>query len=162
MSSNPNNPRPISTIQPLIKSTYSLKLKTPLTFPSDSPVTKQSYKDECDINTIMARYQSTGEMPILNQRAPQYLDVSQIDFQEAQQFIAGAQTLFNELPSALRNRFDNDPGLFLDFCSNENNRPEMAELGLLRPETERLIPIPTSTPQTSPAATTSPQVTPTT
>jgi len=134
MSYQPNNSRPISTIQPLIKSTYSQKQRVSISFPADSPHTKQEFKDECDINILMSRYQSTGQLPIINERAPQYLDVTGIDYQTLMEFVAGANTLFNELPSRIRERFSNDPAQFLDFCSNENNRPEMAEMGLLRPD----------------------------
>lgn len=116
-------------------SQYSKKLRVQISFPEDSPFTKQSFAEECDINTIMARYMSTGELPELDQRAPQYLDVSAgIDFQESMEFIAGAKTLFNELPSELRGRFENDPRQFLDFVGDPKNRTEMADLGLLSPE----------------------------
>ena len=40
------------------------------------------------------------------------------------------------LPSSLRSRFGNDPAAYLDFVSNEENKPEMAKLGLLTPEAE--------------------------
>jgi len=117
----------------IFQTAYGKKNRVSLTFPENSRWTKQSFKDECDINNVMARYLSTGEMPVLNQQAPQYLDVSGIEYQSAMEFVAGAQTLFQELPSHVRNRFQNDPGAFLDFCSNEKNREEMAEMGLLRP-----------------------------
>jgi phage internal scaffolding protein len=49
-------------------------------------------------------------------------------------FIAEAQSMFNDLPSSIRDRFANDPGTFLDFCSNDVNRKELAQMGLLSPE----------------------------
>lgn len=126
------------------KSAYSQKPKiSQITFPENSRWTKQSFKDECDINTIMGRYMRTGEMPMINLSYPQYLDVSGADFQSHMQFIAGAQTMFNELPSDVRNRFQNDPAAFLDFCSNEKNRPEMAAMGLLSLEATQAILNPT-------------------
>lgn len=136
MSYNPNNPRPLSLLQPLIKSTYSPKLKVSLSFSEDSPYTKQEFADECNINILLARYQSTGELPNLNEREPQYLDATGFDYQSQMEFVAGAKSLFNELPSAIRNRFKNDPGEFLDFTSNPNNREEMAQMGLLKPRNE--------------------------
>lgn len=120
------------------KSAYGPKEKVSLTFPKNSRWTKQSFKDECDLNVIMARYISTGEMPVINQQAPQYLDVTGLDYQEAMQFVAGANSLFHEMPAAIRNKFKNDPAAFLDFCSHEKNRPEMAEMGLLRPDLPRV------------------------
>lgn len=117
-----------------IKSAYGPKTREQIGFPDNSRWTKQSFKDECDINNVMNRYLSTGEVPVLNERAPQYLDVTGIEFQEKMEFIAGAKTLFQELPSSIRNRFQNDPAQFLDFCSQKKNRPEMAEMGLLSDE----------------------------
>lgn len=119
---------------------FSPKSRLQVTFPT-SGRTVQSFKSECDINTIMARYQSTGELPNINQLPPQYLDVTNVDFQEHQNFIAGAFSMFNELPSAIRARFDNKPGEFLEFCSHEKNRPELAEMGLLRPIADPVIPM---------------------
>jgi len=115
---------------------YSLKVSEPVLFPEVSPVTKQSFKDECDINVLMSRYEKTGQIPNLNERAAQYLDCTGQEFNEHMNFIAGAKSLFNELPARVRSRFDNDPALFLDFCSAEKNRPEMAEMGLLKPVDE--------------------------
>lgn len=118
----------------LFRSAYSEPVKVSISFPEHSRWTKQSFAEECDINTIMARYNNSGEMPALNLQAPQYLDVTGFDYQEAMQFTAGAQSLFNDLPASLRNRFNNDPGQFLDFTSKEENKVEMAKLGLLRDE----------------------------
>jgi len=121
---------------------YSKKPRVQLAFTQPS-LAKQSFKDECDINRIMARYQSTGLLPNVNELPAQYLDVTEMDFQSHQNFIAGANSMFHELPSAIRARFSNNPGEFLDFCSHEKNRPELAEMGLLRPIAEPVIPNPT-------------------
>jgi len=115
------------------QSHHNKKTKPILTFPPNSRWTKQSFREECDINTIMARYQSTGEMPVISERAPQYLDVSSgFDFALMQDQLVEAQNLFNDLPSSLRNRFANNPALFLNFVQDEANRPEMYKLGLLK------------------------------
>lgn len=104
-----------------------------LIFPDNSRWTKQSFKDECDINTIMARYQSTGEMPDVSAIAPQYLDVTTgFDFQAMNDQVVEAKNLFAQLPSVLRSRFANDPGAFLDYCADPDNEPEMRKLGLIK------------------------------
>jgi len=100
----------------------------------------------------MAKYRSSGELPILNEVAPQYLDASApMDFQSSMLFIANAKTLFAELPSTIRTRFDNDPGAFINFCSAEKNRPELEEMGLLKPETEWVKPPASDPPVVVPA-----------
>ena len=102
-----------------------------IVFPPNSRWTKQSFKDECDINTIMSRYQSTGEMPDLASVAPQYLDATGMDFQAMQNKLVEAQNLFDALPSAIRNRFANSPADFLAFVSDISNVDEMKKMGLL-------------------------------
>nr|QJB18962.1 MAG: internal scaffolding protein [Microvirus sp.] len=133
------------------QSAYSPKIKTSITFPQNSKYTKQSFKDECDINTIMAQYQRTGEMPNINQQSPQYLDATGYDFREQMEFVRGAKELFEQLPSNLRNRFQNDPARFLDFTSDPINRVEAARLGLLNPEATASILKPPATPVASPS-----------
>ena len=65
MSYNKHNPRPI-TDNFFLLSNYSQKQRVSLSFPDDSPYTKQEFRDECDINTLMSRYQNTGEYPPLS------------------------------------------------------------------------------------------------
>lgn len=138
-------------------SAYSKKLKQTISFPEESPYTRQEFKDECDINTIMAQYIQTGEFFHLNESAPQYLDCTGEDFRSAMDYVAGAFSMFEELPSKVRAQFDNDPATFLDFASQEKNRPELAEMGLLSPEAlDRFhnppapAPVPPAAPQAAP------------
>lgn len=138
MSFNPESPTPLTPPLPF-KSAYSEKLRVVKVFPENSRWTKQSFKDECDINTIMGRYMRTGELPMINVSYPQYMDCTGMDFETHMQFVAGAKTMFSELPSDIRNRFNNDPAAFLDFCSQEKNRPELAEMGLLSADAMRSI-----------------------
>lgn len=117
----------------------SIKLHLGIIFPVESLVTDQSFKDESDINTIMQRYQSTGEMPYLNEGTAQWLDATGHDFQAHMDFVLDAQQLFDELPSAIRDRFGNDPAAFLNFTSDPDNTVEIAKMGLLTPETADAI-----------------------
>ncbi|AXH74577.1 MAG: internal scaffolding protein [Microviridae sp.] len=126
----------------IFKDAYSTPIRLQTIISGESR-TKQHFKDECDVNLIVARFQATGEMPNINTIDPQYLDVTEMDFQAHQNFIAGAQTMFNEMPSAIRSRFENSPAKFLDFCSQDKNRQEMAEMGLLRPVPPPVVPMPT-------------------
>lgn len=113
------------------KSAYSEKLKIQMAFPDDSPHTRQEFADECDINHIMRQYQATGEIFHINEDAPQYMDCTGDDFRDCMDYVAGAFSMFEELPSKIRSQFDNDPAAFLEFCSQDKNRPELAAMGLL-------------------------------
>jgi hypothetical protein len=82
--------------------------------------TEQHHTNACDINLILAQFMETGIMPPTN-TSPQYGDVSGHNFQEAQNQIAIAKTLFEELPEHVRSRFENEPYKFLQFAQDENN-----------------------------------------
>lgn len=112
---------------------------------NDKIITKQSFKNECDINRIMAKYLKTGVMSdaALNQRNAIFADVSEIgDFQQNQQVIQEADKAFNTLPPEIRNRFHNSPAQLLDFCSNPENREEAIELGIITQVDETPLPEP--------------------
>lgn len=96
--------------------------------------TKQSFKDECDINNLMAKYLKTGHMEHVNQQLPRFECVSGVDFQEAQNLIANAASMFEDIPSKIRNRFDNDPGKLLDWVHDPKNAQEAHSLGFLNVE----------------------------
>jgi len=91
---------------------------------------KQSMRDECDINQIMAKYQKTGAVSHLNKHGADYGFASGEDFSESMRVITAAQGMFDDLPSSVRTRFGNDPALFLDFVQDEENVDEMVKLGL--------------------------------
>lgn len=135
---NTKQPQTNTTLPPSnnynrFRTPYGPKLKQSITFQGPGK-TKQSFKDECDINTIMARYQVSGLIDHFNPSQPQYLDCTGADYQLAMQTVASAMSMFQELPSSVRSRFENDPAKFLDFAQNPENLPEMAEMGLARPD----------------------------
>lgn len=115
------------------RSAYSPRKRVlaPLGGPS---MADQSAKDECDINVIMARYLKTGILPEqINENAQRYLDCTENDFQAAMQVVAGAASLFEQLPAKVRDRFGNDPSELLSFVADDSNRPEAEKLGLVPP-----------------------------
>lgn len=94
--------------------------------------TKQSFADETNINKIMAKYKSTGQMPVLNNKKPNFGFAPSYDFRAAMETIVKMQDEFNKLPAKTRQEFDYDPALFLEFCENEENAEELAEMGLIQ------------------------------
>lgn len=127
-------PLPISPNPKTFISAYGPKLKVSISFPAGTGRTKQSFKDECDINIIMAQYLKTGVVDFVNRHQARYGDVTGLEYQEAMQIVAESKTMFEELPSKIRQRFENDPAQFLDFVSDPSNASEAHSLGLLRPD----------------------------
>jgi len=96
-------------------------------------LTKQSFKDECDINNILKKYESTGVLPSLILENPQYGDYSDVPaYQTALDTVMKAEEQFMSLSAKLRDRFDNDPAKFLAFVDDPSNAQELYDLGLTR------------------------------
>ncbi len=92
---------------------------------------KQSFKKECDINNIMNKYKKTGVITHLATPSGKYGDFSQAtDYQTSLNTVMYAQTLFNELNSDIRAKFNNDPSQFLEYAENPDNLEGMIEMGL--------------------------------
>lgn len=92
---------------------------------------QQHYKDECDINTILERFNVTGMLPQAP-ISPRYGDFSGIgDYHTALNRVNAAKAEFEALPAQIRARFENDPAKLIEFLDNDANRPEAEELGLV-------------------------------
>ena len=128
-----------------------MRVKNPITYDRDKnsadsifvfskpSLAKQSFRDECDINNILRKFNVTGQLPVGSVQ-PQYGDFSGItDYQSALNAVMAAQDSFLQLPAKVRAKFDNDPALFLEFASDEANKDEMKALGLLRHETVETV-----------------------
>lgn len=99
--------------------------------------TQQHYKDQCDVNNIIAKYKKTGVITHLARSQGVYADVSQItDYQTSLQKVMDAQNAFSTLPSELRLRFNNDPQQLLAFLQDPKNYDEGVTLGLYEQKTE--------------------------
>jgi phage internal scaffolding protein len=97
----------------------------------DESLAVQASRDECDINTIVARFGLTGSLPT-NVAAPTYGDFTGVsDYQSALAVISAADDSFYSMPAEIRSRFNNNPAKFVDFCSDVSNLEEMKSMGLV-------------------------------
>lgn len=110
-------------------------------------LTRQEFVEECDINSIMKKYEGHAH------GGPNGLgfhpDVvrTYVDFAEAPQtllefmtFMNEAQSAFMTLPAAVRKEFDNDAPAFVDFASDPRNLEQMREWGLAPPAKPSEVP----------------------
>lgn len=137
------------TTPKVIRSAYSTKPQVQIYFEGKGR-TKQSFKDECDINHIIKRFMKTGVLDFVAKHAPQYGDVTGISFTMALDTVAKAQSLFADLPAKLRARFGNNPAEFFEFIQDDTNKEEAQRLGLLKP-VDATPPPPATPPAPSPA-----------
>lgn len=85
----------------------------------DTGRTRQSFKDECDVNKIISRFETTGVIQHLQQVQGRYADVSHVgSFHEAMNLVRTVRSEFDTLPASLRAKFDNDPAQFLDVVQS--------------------------------------------
>lgn len=93
--------------------------------------TKQSQKDQCDINKIMSKYNRTGKLPDMIKKNAAYGDFSKpLDYQESLNTVIKAQESFAALPSAVRKKFNNDPQEMLAYVDDPKNIDSLVDMGL--------------------------------
>lgn len=118
----------------VIRSIYDGK-RTKVALTCGKTMAQQHYKDECDINSIMKKYESTGFLvdPLqLRNRKPQFGDFTNIpDYLTAQNIIVEGREAFEALPARIRKYFNNDPALYLSFVSDIANIDKALEMGLV-------------------------------
>ena len=126
-------------------------------FATEGPsLTRQEFAEECDINTLMKRYDGhviggPGNMSPANMM---YADFTQVPgtLMEYHEFMQMAEAEFMRLPAVVRKEFENDPQQFVEFASDPENLPQMVTWGLADPKkVEQKAPVePPGAPPASP------------
>lgn len=97
-----------------VRHRYSERVRSRIAFP-ETGRTKQSFRDESDINRIISKYNSTGQLPALIRRDGRFGDFSDVrDYQESLDIVYRAQAAFDALPAQVRAECGNDPAVFLE------------------------------------------------
>lgn len=121
--------------------------------------TKQSFRDECDIENIVAKYVKTGLVSHLAGGQPFYADVSEMaDYRGAIEQVRSAEKFFAGLPAKVRAFFENDIATFVDWMADPANADQLEKLGVRildgkAPEGADLVPEPEATVEPPPAPT---------
>lgn len=101
-------------------------------FCNDPSLTKQEFKEDADINVILARVLKTGEMPIT--LPEHFADLTdRTDYFTMASQVAEANALFYELPANKRALFLNDPTRWADAvvkATQDGDRQELIALGI--------------------------------
>lgn len=112
----------------------------------DKSLAVQDQKDDADINVIMKRFGITGALPV-HQRVP--LDegfYGNFDFRESLEIVRAGEAAFNAQPADVRNRFRNNPALFLEFFGDPANTEEAVKLGLAKARVSDIVTTPAVSP----------------
>lgn len=109
----------------------------------DDGRTQKHFKDEVDINNILAKYRKGQVMTHVKRAQARFGDFSQYtDLASDMDKVAKAQQTFEMLPATLRNHFKNSIPGFFDFVNNPDNFEKGVELGIFeRPKQSAPDPI---------------------
>lgn len=131
----------------------------------DESRTKQEFKDECDINTILNRFLRTGEPPPMV--LPDHFGDTRnnLTWVEKEQRVSDIAAMFYDQPARIRTKFNNDPMQWADralFMLDNGMAEQLPELGIATPEELKATISPpggTPAPETSPKAPPAPKTT---
>lgn len=92
--------------------------------------TKQAFKDETDVNRLLAKAKVAGGLSHIEKHGAYYGDFQDFDLLDAATKLSRARSIFEELPGELQREFHHSPAEFFEFVAT---KPE-AELGKVFPE----------------------------
>ncbi len=87
--------------------------------------TKQCFKNECDIQKIMARAEKAGTISHLEKYQGVYADYSEVDFFSMTQTLTRGREVFDELPAEIRQEFGQSPAKFFAFVNDPANKDDL-------------------------------------
>lgn len=91
--------------------------------------TKQAFKEETDVNKILAKAQRVGSLSHLVRHGATFGDFSDVpDLLEARTRLKRGQRIFDELPAEVRREFSNDMLQFFAFVNDPRNKERLSEL----------------------------------
>jgi phage internal scaffolding protein len=112
-------------------------------------LTQEQFAEESNINNIIRSYDRNGVIEHINRGNAIYGDFSNVtDFSDALDQIREAQNEFLNIPSEIREKFQNDAGQFFKFASNPENIQELRDMGLAEPERPAAMPADKAIPET--------------
>ncbi len=89
--------------------------------------TKQCFKNECDIDKIMARADKAGTISHLEKFSGVYADYSDVDFHTLTSKLTKGREIFDELPAEIRQEFGQSPQKFFDYVNDPENTEQLLE-----------------------------------
>lgn len=126
-----------------------LTFKSPYTNPpsrcwfetTGESMTQQHFAEESEINNILRSHDRNGVIEHIHKGNAIYADFSNItDLSDALHQIKEAQEEFLNVPSEIREKFQNDAGKFFKFASDPENIDELRKMGLANPEESVAMP----------------------
>lgn len=93
--------------------------------------TQQHFKDQVDINRILAKYRKTGVIEHVKRAQERYGDFAELaEYGMNLDKVAKAQQAFEMLPATLRNKFNNSIPGFFTYIMDEANFDDCVKMGI--------------------------------
>ena len=91
----------------------------------DSPsLTKQSFKDECNINNIISKYENHGILPGNIHQNATYSYAPNLELKEALDLVKNHQENFEDLPENIQEIFGQNSNNYFEFLDKFESAPE--------------------------------------
>lgn len=104
------------------------RVRTPV---GERSMTKQSFKDESDINKIVARHHAGQQVTHLNRAEPRFGDFANSpSYKEQLDMVNQADMAFMDLPSKVREAAGNNAGVLLAMLDNPEDCRLLMDAGL--------------------------------
>lgn len=118
-----------------MRKSNGLSAKDTAMFCEGPSLTRQEFAEECDINSIMKRYDAYLSDPMRSVREPRYYDFTELPetLMDMMDVLRQGEEAFYSLPALVRKEFDNDPAAFVDFAADPTHVDQMREWGLAAP-----------------------------
>lgn len=87
--------------------------------------TKQSQKDDTDINKLLERAGREGTLSHLEKYQGTYGNFAGYDFETQARIMAEGQTIFEELPAELKREFHQSPQAFFEYVTDPANADDL-------------------------------------
>ncbi|AXL15252.1 internal scaffolding protein [Microviridae sp.] len=112
---------------------YRVHDRVQIDFADAKCTVQRQFKDECDINTVMRKFEKSGVVTHINERSQDYIDLIGVeDYHTSMNLIIEAQNLFDSIPAKIRRKFNNSPAYFLEFVQNPENEEELIKMGFAK------------------------------
>ena len=98
--------------------------------------TDQSYKEMTSIKAQVRKAEAKGLLRAGTKFEGEMDDFPDYNYQEAAFMMAKAKSMYEALPSTVRNKFQG-PEHFMEFAKNPDNAPEMVKMGLAKAINDR-------------------------
>jgi len=98
---------------------------------ADDGMTQQHFKDQVDINNILAKYRRTGVVEHVKKARELYGDFTELgEYARDLDKVAKAQQTFEMMPAEIRNQFKNSIQGFFEFIGDEKNKDQCVKWGI--------------------------------